>query len=179
MRFFSLSAIIYIRIIDEIQRDVLVLQGANDFVYLPHPRPSVTIDIVLFQIVQDICQILLIKRAQEPFLGSFALPGGFIIMDETLEEGAIRELKEETGLDNIQLIQIHTFSKPDRDPRGRVITTAFSAVLDPDIKVQLKPGDDASEAGWFKLSKLPLLAFDHKDIIQTAATKMNLENSSG
>ena len=140
-----------------------------------HPRPASTIDIVLFQRVQELYRVLLIKRSQEPFAGKYALPGGFVDINETLEEAAIRELMEETGLKNIRLVQIHTFSNPDRDPRERVISTAYSAVINDEYQYQLRAGSDAAEVEWIELSNLPHLAFDHNEIIQVAIDKMNLD----
>ena len=140
-----------------------------------HPRPAVSVDIVLFQKINKEYQVLLIKRAQDPFRGSYALPGGFVEMKESLEQGAERELWEETGVQNIQLTQIHTFSEPDRDPRGRVISTAYGAVIEEDDRIHIQAGSDAAEVGWFNLSDLPVLAFDHKLIIQISKDKLNLK----
>jgi len=137
-----------------------------------YPRPSVTVDVAIIKPVGDKFQLLLIKRAREPFKSKFALPGGFINMDETLEEAARRELFEETGLETLQLIQIETFSDPNRDPRGRVISTCFGYVLKMDDQVQLQAGDDASTAEWFELDDLPSLAFDHTIIVQAAISKL-------
>lgn len=139
-----------------------------------HPRPAVSVDIVLFQKMNEEYQVLLIKRVQDPFRGSYALPGGFVEMKESQEQAAERELWEETGVQNIHLIQIHTFSEPDRDPRGRVISTAYSAVIEEDDQIHPKAGSDAAEVGWFNLSDLPVLAFDHKLIIQISKEKLNL-----
>lgn len=140
-----------------------------------HPRPAVSVDIILFQKINKEYQVLLIKRAQDPFRGSYALPGGFVKMKESLEQGAERELWEETGVQNIQLTQIHTFSEPDRDPRGRVISTAYSAVIEEDDRIHIQAGSDAAEVDWFNLSDLPVLAFDHKLIIQISKDKLNLK----
>ena len=140
-----------------------------------HPRPAVSVDIVLFQKLKKEYQVLLIKRVQDPFRGSYALPGGFVEMKESLEQGAERELWEETGVQNIQLTQIHTFSEPDRDPRGRVISTAYSAVIEEDDRIHIQAGSDAAEVDWFNLSDLPVLAFDHKLIIQISKDKLNLK----
>ncbi len=140
-----------------------------------HPRPAVSVDIVLFQKLKKEYQVLLIKRVQDPFRGSYALPGGFVEMKESLEQGAERELWEETGVQNIQLTQIHTFSEPDRDPRGRVISTAYSAVIEEDDRIHIQAGSDAAEVDWFNLSDLPVLAFDHKLVIQISKDKLNLK----
>ena len=139
-----------------------------------YPRPAITIDIVLFQRVQELYRVLLIKRAQAPFAGKYALPGGFVDLNETLEEAAGRELREETGLEDIRLVQIHTFSDLDRDPRERVISTVYGAVIEVDDQILPQAGSDAVEAHWFDLSNLPPLAFDHNIIIQAAIKKMIL-----
>jgi len=137
-----------------------------------YPRPMVTVDIVLFQYTQNEPRVLLIQRSGQPFRGRFALPGGFLDSKETLEEAAQRELAEETGLKDIQLEQIHTFSAVDRDPRGRVISTAYAAVLDPAREYAAVSGSDAGAVGWFSLIELPELAFDHEIIIRTARDQL-------
>jgi 8-oxo-dGTP diphosphatase len=104
-------------------------------------------------------EVLLIKRANEPFRGKWALPGGFVDKDEPLEDAAVRELKEETGLSNILLTQMHTFGNPGRDPRGHTVSVVFVGYLP--LAAEAKAGDDAAEVDWFSLDKLPELAFDH------------------
>ena len=115
---------------------------------------------------EDTPQVLLIQRGFEPFKGCWALPGGFMNMDETTEQCAIRELEEETGLKISDVRQIGAFSKIDRDPRGRTITVAYLAIVDAPLEV--KGLDDAAKAQWFLLSALPPLAFDHADILREA-----------
>jgi len=110
--------------------------------------------------------VLLIQRGDEPFKGGWAFPGGFMNMDETTEQCAIRELEEETGLHVSKILQIGAYSKVDRDPRGRTITVAYLAVIDEPIAVTGQ--DDAAKAEWWPLSGLPHLAFDHYDIMQDA-----------
>lgn len=139
-----------------------------------YPRPAVTVDVAIFRPIGDEYQILLIKRDQEPYKDKFALPGGFIEMDESLEQAALRELFEETGVENIQLTQIQTFSQPDRDPRGRVISTCYGSVLKPEDQIHVQASDDASAAAWFSLNVLPPLAFDHPRIIQIAIARLIL-----
>jgi 8-oxo-dGTP diphosphatase len=134
-----------------------------------HPRPAVTVDIAIFMPKEDNYQILLIRRASGPFQGSYALPGGFCEMNESLEEAAVRELQEETGLQDITLTQIHTFSEPDRDPRGRIISTCYAGMLSNLAGQKLQAASDAEECEWFSLDKLPEMAFDHRLIIQVAA----------
>ncbi|MCP4168318.1 MAG: NUDIX hydrolase [Chloroflexi bacterium] len=137
-----------------------------------YARPSLTADIVLFTFAEGMLQLLLIQRAREPFAGSWALPGGFIDIDEALEVAARRELYEETGVKDIYVEQLHTFGTPDRDPRGRVITVAYLALAGADIMSKTRAGDDASEATWYAISNLPPLAFDHHEIIQVAFRRL-------
>ncbi len=128
------------------------------------PRPAVTTDIVVVR--GD--EILLIRRVHAPFAGSWALPGGFLDEDETLEACAARELMEETGVTAGALRLIGTYSEPGRDPRGRTVSVAFAT--DVDATTQAQAGDDAGEVGWFALDSLPELAFDHARIIGDART---------
>ncbi|NOX46299.1 MAG: NUDIX hydrolase [Chlorobi bacterium] len=132
-----------------------------------YPRPAVTTDAVVFLENDNGFEILLIQRKNEPFQGMWALPGGFVDMDETLEEGVVRELEEETGLKGIKLQQLHTFSTVDRDPRGRTIGTAYWGFTTKENS-EVKGGDDANEAKWFPINKLPKLAFDHQEIVEMA-----------
>lgn len=130
-----------------------------------YPRPSVTADCVVITKESD-SQVLLIQRGGEPFKGYWAFPGGFMEMDETTEQCAIRELEEETGLRITEVKQIGAYSKVDRDPRGRTITVAYLARID--VPIDVKGLDDAANAQWFPLSSLPQLAFDHADIMKDA-----------
>jgi 8-oxo-dGTP diphosphatase len=136
-----------------------------------YPRPAVTADIALVTI-EATPRVLLIKRKNDPFAGKWALPGGFVDEMERLVDAAKRELREETGLDRIELEQLHAFGDPGRDPRGWTITIAFLARVPPD---SVKPiaGDDAAEAGWFLLEKLPELAFDHAEILKRARNRID------
>jgi 8-oxo-dGTP diphosphatase len=129
-----------------------------------------TADCVVFGPYEESLQILLIERKKPPFKGKWALPGGFLEGEETLEETALRELHEETGLGEVFLKQFFTFSRADRDPRGRIISTAFYALLTP-YSHQIEAGEDAEKVRWWKMNELPFLAFDHLHIIQ-----MGLEN---
>jgi len=126
------------------------------------PRPMVTVDALLFADCGERRSVLLIRRGNEPFKGLWALPGGFLEMDEELEEAAARELFEETGITEVELKQMHTFGTVGRDPRGRMITIVYTATLDKEIEP--KPGDDAVEAKWFDVEDLPELAFDHGEV---------------
>jgi 8-oxo-dGTP diphosphatase len=136
-----------------------------------YPRPAVTVDIILIS-RGEAPEVLLIKRLNEPFAGKWALPGGFMDMDETLEEAALRELKEETGADGIVLHQLHAFSALDRDPRHRTVSVVFYGFVEEMPAIQA--GSDAHEADWFPLYKLPPLAFDHAHIMQVLKQKLNL-----
>lgn len=136
-----------------------------------YPHPAVTVDIVIFTIRDNQLKLLLIRRAGEPYQGSWALPGGFINMDEDLEAGARRELEEETGVAGVFLEQLYTFGKPDRDPRERVITVAYYALI-PSEKIRLQAASDAEAVGWFGLEELPKLAFDHHDIVAMAHQRL-------
>jgi 8-oxo-dGTP diphosphatase len=131
----------------------------------------VTVDIVIFTVRGGSLQVLLVKRGVPPFEGQYAIPGGFIREDESLEEAALRELHEETGVRNVFLEQLYTFGDPKRDPRGRVITIAYYALIASD-KLSLVAGADAAEAQWFPASSLPPLAFDHKSILDYALERL-------
>lgn len=128
-----------------------------------YPRPAVTVDVV---VLTDDAAILLVKRRSDPFAGRWALPGGFIDMDETLADAAARELAEETGVAGLNLRQLKAFDDPDRDPRARTIGVAFLSEVNgrPDVTA----GDDAAEAAWHSLADLPPLAFDHDQIVACA-----------
>ena len=134
-----------------------------------YPHPAVTTDCVIFGFNGSELQVLLIERGIEPFKGKWAFPGGFLNMDETAGEGAMRELKEETGLENAYIEQFNTYSEPGRDPRERVITIAHYAL----VRIQeVKGGDDAAKAQWFPIDEVPQLAFDHDKILRDAMRKL-------
>ena len=130
-----------------------------------YPRPAVTADCVVIT-KEAMPRVLLVQRGIEPFKDCWAFPGGFMNMDETTEQCAIRELEEETGLQITELHQIGAYSKVDRDPRGRTITVAYLAIIDEPIAVTGL--DDAAKAEWWSVNALPPLAFDHVDIMQDA-----------
>ena len=136
-----------------------------------HPRPSVTVDLVIFTIAEHDLKVLLIRRAQEPFKNKWALPGGFVEMDESLEEAAARELKEEASVSDVYLEQLYTFGDPKRDPRGRVISVAYFALVDAS-RQNIRAADDAAEAQWHSVFKPPKLAFDHRKILDYAVWRL-------
>lgn len=129
-----------------------------------YPRPMVTVDAVVFVRVAGGREVLLIRRANEPFQGAWALPGGYLEMDETLETGVARELREETGLCGVALRQFHTFSALDRDPRGRTISTAYVGTV-PEKPDSLAAASDAADLAWHPVDHLPEMAFDHRAIV--------------
>jgi 8-oxo-dGTP diphosphatase len=133
-----------------------------------HPRPSVTVDIVVFHSRPDGLRVLLIQRGREPYQDFWALPGGFVEMDEPLEATARRELQEETGLSVSQIAQVGAYGDPERDPRGRVISIAYLSMLPKNAGTLVQGGSDAKRAAWFPVSNLPSLAFDHDKILQDA-----------
>ena len=135
-----------------------------------YPRPAVTADCVVMTL-ETKARVLLIERGNEPYKGHWAIPGGFLNMDETTEQCAIRELEEETGLRIDKVHQIGAYSKVDRDPRGRTVTVAYLAIVDAPQPVVGQ--DDAAKAQWFAVSALPLLAFDHADILHDALILYN------
>ncbi len=137
-----------------------------------YPRPSLTVDAAVFLKEVDVLKILLIKRKNPPYEGYWALPGGFVDMDESLDIAVQRELKEETGLDNIELVQLAAFGDVDRDPRGRTVSVVYYGETTSN-NCKVKGDDDAAEAGWFDLNELPKLAFDHDNIVKRAVEKIN------
>ena len=140
-----------------------------DYTY-KYPRPAVTADCVVFTKEAD-AKVLLIQRGDEPYKDCWVFPGGFMNMDETTEQCAIRELEEETGMKVTGLHQIGAYSKVDRDPRGRTVTVAYLVVIDKPLPVIGQ--DDAAQAKWWPLSSIPQLAFDHAEIMADAIAIYN------
>jgi 8-oxo-dGTP diphosphatase len=131
---------------------------------------QVTVDIVIFTIRESALKVLLIRRGVPPFKGRMAVPGGFVHSDESLDRAALRELKEETGVRDVYLEQLYSFGDPRRDPRGRVVTVAYYALIPGDYP--LRAGSDASAAAWWPVKKLPPLAFDHRAIVDYAVERL-------
>src|ERR1043165_750364 len=125
-----------------------------------YPRAALTVDCVVFGFDDQELKVLLIERGLEPFKGKWALPGGFVRVDETLDDAARRELEEETGLKDVFLEQLYTFGAVDRDPRERVVSVAYYALVKPADHITAA-STDAAEARWFPVSEVPSLAFDH------------------
>jgi 8-oxo-dGTP diphosphatase len=143
---------------------------------MPHtyqyPRAALTVDCVVFGFDEGELKVLLIQRGLDPFKGRWALPGGFVRVDETIDDAARRELEEEAGLRNVFLEQLYTFGAVNRDPRERVVSVAYYAL----VKLaahETKAAADAADAKWYPISKLPKLAFDHEDILATARSRLN------
>lgn len=135
-------------------------------------RPSVTVDVVIFSLREERLKVLLVRRKQWPFEGMWAIPGGFVKMDESLDEAAKRELAEETGVRDVYFEQLYTFGKPNRDPRTRVITVAYFAIVPSNKIGHHEAGTDAAETAWHPMDELPDLAFDHRLILEYALTRL-------
>ncbi len=153
------------------------MEKNKEFSY-KYPHPAVTVDCVIFGFDGKSLRILLIERGLEPFKGSWALPGGFVRMDETVEEAAMRELFEETNVKGVYMSQLSVFSEVDRDPRERVITVAFYALAKPSDH-DVIGGDDAANAQWFSLDDYPTLVFDHEKIVKVAFSQLQRNFRAG
>ena len=136
-----------------------------------YERPSVAVDVVMMTLHQKDLQILLVKRRSWPFEGMWAIPGGFVDINESLEDAAKRELHEETSVQDVYIEQLYTFGNPGRDPRTRVITVVYFALLDAE-QLRIKAADDAADVGWFSVYELPPLAFDHGDILDYTLNRL-------
>jgi 8-oxo-dGTP diphosphatase len=136
-----------------------------------YARPALTVDVVVFALDEEDLQVMLIQRELPPFVGAWALPGGFVRVEETLDEAAARELREETGLANIFLEQLYTFGEIRRDPRERVVTVAYYALVNLTGHT-VQASTDARSAAWFSINDLPNLAFDHQRILDAALLRL-------
>ncbi len=143
---------------------------SENFCYA-HPHPAVATDVVMFTVRDERLELLLIKRANDPFRGIWALPGGFLDIDEDLEACARRELEEETGLSGLYMEQLYTFSDPGRDPRERVISVTYLSLVSSN-RLELRAASDAADAAWFPIDQLPELAFDHGRIVALAHERL-------
>jgi len=133
-------------------------------------RLAVTADVVIFNLAEQDLKVLLVRRAHPPFEGQWAIPGGFVEANESIDDAARRELEEETGVRDVYLEQLYTFGNPQRDPRGRVITVAYFALMAGDVPT--RAGDDAAAAVWHSVYALPALAFDHAEILKYALQRL-------
>jgi len=138
-----------------------------------YPQISVTVDCIIFKVNDFNVEVLLIQRKNNPFQSQWAFPGGFVDINETIEQAAARELQEETGIKNVKLHQLQTFGDPGRDPRGRTVSIIFFGFTDDDT---IKSGDDAKDVAWFSIDHLPSLAFDHNEILKYAIKKLSIKS---
>lgn len=145
--------------------------GEQGFIPPLEERPAVTVDVVIFSLIEDDLCALLVKRKREPFAGAWAIPGGFVKMGESLEEAANRKLAEETGVTDVYTEQLFTFGDVGRDPRGRVVTVGYFALV-PYSAITHKPGEYEEATDWHSLKRLPTLAFDHKQIVNYALERL-------
>ena len=161
-----------------VQKECVVSETSSDKPSGPYcyeyPRPAVTVDIILFTFYDNDLKVLLIQRRHSPHQGAWSLPGGFVDIDEDPEDAAMRELAEETNVTEVYLEQLYTFGDPQRDPRGRVITIAYFALLSADqvARLQIQGASDALVAKWWSMYALPELAFDHDRILHYALQRL-------
>ncbi|MBI3360503.1 MAG: NUDIX hydrolase [Chloroflexi bacterium] len=135
-------------------------------------RPTMSVDVAILSLRENDLQVLLVRRGAAPFKGKWAIPGGFVKPDETLQAAAVRELEEETGVRDVYVEQLYTFGDPGRDPRGRVITVAYFALVPAHAAREPRGGDDAAETRWWSMYQLPDLAFDHAEILEYALQRL-------
>src|SRR5579859_3554935 len=154
-----------------VQEKMQQTEKARHYDASKYDRPSVTVDVVMMSLRQRDLQVLLIKRRSWPYEGMWAIPGGFVNIDESLETAAKRELQEETEVENVYLEQLYTFGDPGRDPRTRVITVVYFALLDSE-RLHVKAASDAADVGWFPVYALPSLAFDHARILEYTLNRL-------
>jgi 8-oxo-dGTP diphosphatase len=147
-----------------------------DTKYFGYEQPAVTVDIVIFTVNEDTLKVMLVRRAEEPFVDSWSLPGGFLKTGESLEDAALRVLKEKSGVENVYVEQLYTFGAPDRDPRTRVITITYFALIPWKDLVQ-PPSGKVTDLMWSSVYHLPKLAFDHKEIVAYAVKRLRAKAS--
>lgn len=155
----------------ELERNQKAMIGLEDYDLSSYERPSVSVDIILFTVMEGDLKVLLIKRRIPPFKGMWAIPGGFVRKGETLDEAALRELREETNVSDVYLEQLYTFGDPGRDPRAWVITVAYFALVSFD-RFEIRADTDAEDVGWHSMYDLPELAFDHSRILAYALERL-------
>jgi 8-oxo-dGTP diphosphatase len=144
--------------------------------YVPYEQPGVTVDLVIFTVNEEQLKALLVKRAEEPFAGFWSIPGGFLQKGESLEDAAFRVMEEKTGVREVYLEQLYTFGKPDRDPRARIITVTYFALIP--WKTLIRPeSKKVSDLAWYPVDDLPELAFDHNDILSYAVNRLRAKVS--
>jgi 8-oxo-dGTP diphosphatase len=144
--------------------------------YPDYEQLAVTVDLVIFTVHDDVLKVMLVKRAEDPFADSWSLPGGFLKTNESLEGAALRVLKEKAGVENVYVEQLYTFGNPDRDPRARVITVTYFALI-PWQELAQPPSDKVTDLIWASASRLPKLAFDHREIVEYAVKRLRAKAS--
>jgi 8-oxo-dGTP diphosphatase len=144
--------------------------------YTGYEQPAVTVDLVIFTVNDDLLKVMLVKRAEAPFADSWSLPGGFLRASESLDAAALRVLKEKAGVEDVYLEQLYTFGDPDRDPRARVITVTYFALI-PWKDLLQPPSEKVTDLMWASVNRLPKLAFDHREIIEYAVRRLRAKAS--
>ena len=144
--------------------------------YLDYEQPAVTVDLVIFTVNDDMLKVMLVKRTDEPFADSWSIPGGFLKTSESLEDAALRVLKEKAGVENVYVEQLYTFGNPNRDPRARVITVTYFALIPWKDLIQPASGK-VSDLMWASVNHLPNLAFDHREIVEYAVQRLRAKAS--
>jgi 8-oxo-dGTP diphosphatase len=144
--------------------------------YLDYEHPAVTVDLVIFTVNDDMLKVMLVKRAEDPFADCWAIPGGFLKTSESLEDAALRVLKEKAGVENVYVEQLYTFGDPKRDPRARVITVSYFALIPWKNLIQPE-SDKVTDLMWASVDHLPKLAFDHKEIVQYGVQRLRAKAS--
>lgn len=144
--------------------------------YAGYEQPIVTVDLVIFTVNEDTLKVMLVKRADDPFADRWSIPGGFLKIRESLQDAALRVLREKAGVSDVYVEQLYTFGDPDRDPRGRVITVTYFALI-PWKSLTQPPSDKVSDLMWASVNHLPKLAFDHKEIVEYAVKRLRAKAS--
>lgn len=148
----------------------------NNTNYPGYEQPAVSVDLVIFTVDEDELKVLLIKRASQPYMGNWSIPGGFLKAQESLDDAAIRVMNEKTGVGQVYLEQLYTFGRPDRDPRARVITVTYFALI-PWQNLAQPESRKVKDLAWFSADHLPELAFDHQEILMYAIQRLRAKAS--